>query len=326
MKSDNSTFTIMRRIGVSMLCIQRRVSLWALCGIAVAALMGGCSAKVERLGPVVEPEVLARRVSESSRRLIVLDVRDAAAYEQGHVAGAVRVDPAVWKDESLASETGLDHQALWRGRIGALGVTGREPVVIYDDGRMTEAARIWFVFQHFGVPEAAVLNGGFPALKPLAADGRIPIDQQPVAPTPGQFTPSTPAGTRVGLAERQQVRTAVEQNEAQIFDTRTHEEYTGQDLRKNKRGGHIPTAINLPHKQLLDEHNRLKSPEELAALFEQAGFQRGRPIITHCDGGGRASLAALAAQRAGYGPVLNYYLSFGDWAADATCPLIGADK
>jgi thiosulfate/3-mercaptopyruvate sulfurtransferase len=28
---------------------------------------------------------------------------------------------------------------------------------------MTEAARVWFILQHFGVP-AAVLDGGWPAL------------------------------------------------------------------------------------------------------------------------------------------------------------------
>lgn len=114
---------------------------------------------------------------------------------------------------------------------------------------------------------------------------------------------------------------AIEQHEAQIFDARTQDEYVGKDLRKNSRGGHLPTAINLPHTQLLNEQGKLKSPEELAKLFEQAGFERGQPVITHCDGGGRASLAALAAARAGYGPVMNYYLSFGDWAADASCPV-----
>jgi thiosulfate/3-mercaptopyruvate sulfurtransferase len=72
---------------------------------------------------------------------------------------------------------------------------------------------------------------------------------------------------------------------------------------------------------------RPRPPEELAALFDCAGFQGSHPIIiTHCDGGGRASLAALAAERAGYGPVMNYYLSFGDWAADARCPVVTPEE
>ncbi len=290
--------------------------------LALILLTIGCSSTRGPLGPVIEPDELARRLQgKPAERLVVLDVRDAAAYASGHVAGAVRVDPDLWKQESLTEGTGLNHETMWRGRIGALGVSGREPVVIYDDGRMTEAARVWFIFQHFGVPEAGVLNGGYPAAVPFIAEGRIPANGEPTIPRPTAFDPPVGNSTRIGLVDRQHVRQAVERGEARVLDARTREEYTGLDLRRNLRGGHIPNAINLPHKQLLDEQGRVKSPDALAALLKEAGFQRGQPVITHCDGGGRASLAALAAEHAGFGPVMNYYLSFGDWAADATCPL-----
>jgi thiosulfate/3-mercaptopyruvate sulfurtransferase len=291
--------------------------------LLVVLAAGGCTAsRQEPLGPVVEPEVLARRLEDGATRMVLLDVRDAASYAEGHVAGAVWVAPEEWRQESLAAETGLDHESFWRGRIGSLGVSGRDPVVIYDDGRMTEAARIWFIFQHFGVPEAAVLNGGYPALEPFIADGRQAVSRDKTLATPVPFRPPSGAATRIGLVDRAQVREAVERGEAQIFDARSPEEYAGLELRRNARGGHLPNAINVPHRQLLDERGRLKPAEELAALLEEAGFQLGRPVIAHCDGGGRASLAALAAERAGYGPVMNYYLSFGDWAADVTCPVI----
>ncbi|MDP1645116.1 MAG: hypothetical protein Q8L71_06385 [Thiobacillus sp.] len=35
--------------------------------------------------------------------------------------------------------------------------------VVYDDGRMTEAARVWFILQYFGA-RTAILNGGWPAI------------------------------------------------------------------------------------------------------------------------------------------------------------------
>jgi thiosulfate/3-mercaptopyruvate sulfurtransferase len=291
------------------------------CAVSVA---GGCAmAEPARLGPVVEPAELAKRLNRSSaERPLVIDVRDAKAYDAGHVAGAVRLDFSKWEKDSVAAPTGLDHRTLWRERIGNLGVSGRDPVVIYDNGHMTHAARIWFIFQHFGVPEAGVLNGGYPALEPLIADGKLSVSRAPTTPRPTTFSPMGTTETRIALVGRQRVRNAVERKAAQIFDARTPAEYTGKDPLKNPRGGHIPTAINLPHKQLLDDRGRLKTPEALAALFARAGFQRGQPIITHCDGGGRASLAALAAQRAGYGPVMNYYLSYGDWAADRSCPVV----
>jgi len=270
---------------------------------------------------VIEAPELARLLAAGG--VLVLDARDAADYAAGHVTGAVWIDPAEWKEESLAADTGLDHETLWRQRIGALGVSGQAPVVIYDDGRMTEAARVWFIFQHFGVPEAHVLNGGYPALASLSAAGQVAVSRTPTAPRPVAFRPAGTTAPRVAVAERQAVRTAVERGEAQVFDARSREEYAGVDLRTNTRGGHIPTAINVPHRELLDEHGRLKAPDVLAELLAEAGFRPDRPVITHCDGGGRASLAALAAQRAGYGPVLNYYLSYGDWAADASCPVVG---
>lgn len=305
--------------------------VWVVGAVAMGVLLmsSGCATTQRApLGDVMEPEVLASRTSHKSTngRVIILDVRETTAYDAGHVAGAVHADPKQWKDESLASETGLSHEALWHGRIGALGVTGDDAVVVYDDGRMTEAARIWFIFQHFGVSDVAVLNGGYRALEPLIASKRVPVDRDPTPAKPVQFRPASKSTGTIGLVERQRVLRAIEQHEAQVFDARTQDEYVGKDLRKNSRGGHLPTAINLPHTQLLNEQGRLKSSEELAKLFEQAGFKRGQPVITHCDGGGRASLAALAADRAGYGPVMNYYLSFGDWAADGSCPVERSDK
>jgi thiosulfate/3-mercaptopyruvate sulfurtransferase len=291
--------------------------------LIMAVIVTGCDSNQRNpLGPVMEGDELVLRLNKKApEQLVILDVRSEVAYDKGHIAGAVQVDPSEWKELSLAAETGLDHEMLWKNRIGALGISGRDPVLIYDDGSMTKAARIWFIFQHFGVPKASVLNGGYPILEPLTKKGRIAVSQEQTKLTPAKFEHTLNTAARVELVERQRVRKAIDHGEAQVFDTRTHEEYTGENLRDNTRGGHLPTAINLPHNELLDKKGRLKSPKALAAILKKAGFKRGRPIITHCEGGGRASLAALAAERASYGPVMNYYLSFGDWAADASCPI-----
>lgn len=307
-----------------------RVQIQILMGVVAAGVLSsGCSSAQRRShSNVIEAKEFVDRLTEQSngRGLVIFDVREVAAYETGHVAGAVRLDTEQWKNESLAADTGLSHEAIWHDRIGAVGVSGRKPVVLYDDGRMSEAARIWFIFQHFGVREVAVVNGGYPMIRPLMDAGQIPASRTISEATAVDFHPSDAAGGTIGLVERQRVLRSVENREAQVFDARTPAEYAGKDLRQNTRGGHLPTAINLPHSELLDDNGRLKSPEALAKILEGTGFKRGLPVITHCDGGGRASLAALAAERAGYGPVLNYYLSFGDWASDAACPVERHDK
>lgn len=247
----------------------------------------------------------------------VLDARSDEDYQHGHWPGAVRVPVTDWEAAAKQVETDLANDQHWYMLIGALGIDGQQPVVVYDDGRMTEAARVWFILQHFGVP-AAVLDGGWPS---LAAQPDIQPETAPVVPMPAILRTSPGAHGPVGLVTRDTLRDQLG-TATQIFDARTAAEFSGDDLRRNARGGHLPGARRIGHVDLLTAEGRLKSPQELRALLQGAGFQPGERIVTHCDGGGRAALAALAAVQAGFTQVDAYYLSFADWAKDESCPLV----
>ncbi|HPF39490.1 MAG TPA: rhodanese-like domain-containing protein [Phycisphaerae bacterium] len=294
--------------------------------VLIATLIAGCAERSGRFRDiVVERDSFAEQLAAPAPRpIVVIDVRDETAYDAGHIDGAIHVDAKRWKTESLADATDLTHIADWRRRIGDLGVNGDSHVVIYGDGRMTEASRVWFILQHFGVRHVAVLDGGYPALAPAIDAGRIRVNRTRTTPVAVRFVPDNREAA-VDLANRSQLMSALDNPRVQILDTRTAGEFEGVDLRKNPRGGHIPGAINLPHKDLLNTEGRLKSKEELAELFRRAGFRKGRTIITHCQSGGRASLTALAAERAGYGPVMNYYKSFGEWSADRALPIVAPE-
>ena len=138
---------------------------------------------------------------------------------------------------------------------------------------------------------------------------------------PGLVVPDTKldlTADPVGLMSRHDLKDNL--NRFQIFDARTAEEYRGEDLKGNARGGHLPGAAHLDHRDLLDS-GHLRAPSELATMIENAGIDSSRPVVTHCNGGGRAALAALAALAAGQKDVRVYYLSFADWAADESCSL-----
>ena len=50
--------------------------------------------------------------------------------------------------------------------------------------------------------------------------------------------------------------------------------------------GHIPGSYNVPFMDCLDpETRRLKSPEQLRKLFQEAGVDLKKPIITTCGSG-----------------------------------------
>jgi thiosulfate/3-mercaptopyruvate sulfurtransferase len=106
-----------------------------------------------------------------------------------------------------------------------------------------------------------------------------------------------------------------------VFDSRTRAEFTGEDSRKRARSGHLPGARHLSHVDLMEKGVVFPAPK-LRGMLEGVDFGPGDHIVTHCEGGGRAALAAAAAVRAGFDDVRVYYLSFGDWVKDESCPIV----
>src|SRR6266853_3147980 len=92
-----------------------------------------------------------------------LDARDQAAFDAGHAPGAVRAPVDEWDKAAKAADIGFGKTAYWHDALGALGVDPSAVAVVYDSGQMTNAARVWFILQYFGV-KAVILNGGWPAL------------------------------------------------------------------------------------------------------------------------------------------------------------------
>jgi thiosulfate/3-mercaptopyruvate sulfurtransferase len=71
---------------------------------------------------------------------------------------------------------------------------------------------------------------------------------------------------------------------------------------------------------LVDEDGRFLDGGALRAKLSALGVKPGQPVITHCQGGGRASVDAFALERLGH-PARNYYLGWSDWGNAADTPV-----
>jgi thiosulfate/3-mercaptopyruvate sulfurtransferase len=257
--------------------------------------------------PFVDPAALS-----SLGAIRYLDARDQAAFDAGHAPGAVRVPVDAWDKAVKAAGTGMGEPGFWKESLGALGVGPGVTAVTYDTGAMTNAARVWWILQYFGL-KCVILNGGWAA---LAGAASLPAA---AAPSSGPIQ-ATPAAGAVGLVDRETLKRQLD-GAAHVFDSRTRAEFTGEDSRGRSRSGHLPGARHLSHVDLMD-HGVVHSAPVLRAMLERAGFGPGDHIVTHCEGGGRAALAAAAAVRAGFDDVRVYYNSFADWARDESCPIV----
>ena len=258
----------------------------------------------ERLGA---PEV---RVLDGSY-VLPGDPRDPKAeYAREHIPGARFFDI----DEIADSRSALPHMLppleKFVARVRAMGIGDGHKVVVYDQLGLFSAARVWWMFRVFGHEDVAVLDGGLPKWR---AEGR-PVEAGVPEPRERHFTGRKNAAL---VRDVTQVAEAVKLGSEQIVDARSPGRFRGEDPepRPGLRAGHIPGAFNLHYASFLEEDGTMKPPEEVRALFEAAGVDLGRPVVTSCGTGVTAAILSLALDRVGHERNAVYDGSWAEWGA-----------
>ena len=235
----------------------------------------------------------------------------------GYVNNAIPVDESAWR---VFSETpdAFTNFSQWAEMFGALGISQNSEVIIYDDGEMKFASRVRFLLFYFGCRKTWIVNGGYNAMKPLVADGRL-TPTLPVTPVPVTFDVKV-QNNPIHLVDREDVLAVLGDPAVSLVDVRTVGEFDGcVKIPPVTRGGHIPGARNLPVENLLTpqgsdpDFSVLDSPLELFAIFVNFGLHIHDQIIAYCHDGAKSSLVAVALIDAGYDNVSLYYLSYLDW-------------
>ena len=237
-----------------------------------------------------------------------------AEYRAGHIPGAVFFDIDDISDETTALPHMLPSAAKFAQRMARLGVGDGDCIVVYDASApgLMSAARVWWTLRAFGHDNVAVLDGG---LKKWRAEGR-PVTADPTPQRAAEaFTPR--AGTVVvrSLAD---MRALVAAGSGQIADARGAGRFAGREPepRPGLRSGHMPGARNVPFATLLAADGSLRPPAELRRIFEAAGLDLARPIVTSCGSGVTAAVLSLALAVLGRPDAGLYYGSWSEWGQE----------
>ena len=273
---------------------------------------------------LLEPRSL--RVLLRRRGTVLLSAQSTIEIANpGFVNDAVPIDVDAFTAFSETPDA-FSSFAGWAERFGALGITRRSTVIVYDDGELKFASRVRFLLDHFGLRRAFLLDGGFKALQPLIANGQL-SETPPGVPTLAAFDVKV-QDRPIHLVDRQTVASVVGDPSVILLDVRTPAEFAGCFLLPNiKRGGHIPGAINLPLKNILTpqasdaDFSFLNRPGQLRSTFVGTRLHPRDRIIVYCHDGAMSSLAAQALVQAGYKDVSLYYLSYLDWQDDESNPV-----
>jgi thiosulfate/3-mercaptopyruvate sulfurtransferase len=235
-------------------------------------------------------------------------------YDEGHIPRAVYVD---WTVDIIDPNNPVKAQIAPPERFAAAmearGIGDDTDVVIVDHTGGHFATRLWWALHYYGHDRAAVLDGGF---SKWINEGR-PVDRGLPRVPHATFTPLTKPELRV---EADEVLSAAKDGGARIVDARDAGQYSGATFR-GSRAGHVPTAVNIPAKSLVNADGTWKSVGELRQIVRAGGVEPSDRVIAYCNGGVTATAVLFALDRIGHGKYANYDGSWNEWGERPELPV-----
>jgi thiosulfate/3-mercaptopyruvate sulfurtransferase len=213
---------------------------------------------------------LSERLAEESIRIV--DARKKEDYQAGHIPGAVSIPHSTTFDPNREPSGLVGPPEAIAKLFGDAGVDEYAHVVVYDEGRATVAARVFWTLEYYGHPNVSVLDGG---LAKWTAEGRELTTVEPqVAPV--TFTVRARPET---LSTRERILDELEDDGAVMLDARTEGEFTGEDARA-ERGGHIPGAVHIEWTENFTPGDApvFKSALELQKLYQDEGVTKDKRV------------------------------------------------
>jgi thiosulfate/3-mercaptopyruvate sulfurtransferase len=270
---------------------------------------------------LVSADWLASHLEDPKVRIIESD-EDVLLYDVEHIPNAQKVDwHADLNDPVVRDYVSREQfQQLLRQK----GIDDSTTVVFYGDKNNWWATYAFWVFQLFGFGNARILDGGRTKWQ---ADGRPMTTDVPSFAATSYIAPErSDAAIRAFMSE---VRQHLDRH-GKLVDVRSPQEFTGERTHMpdypqegTLRGGHIPTARNVPWARAANADGTFKSAEELRAIYErEQGLRPDDDIIAYCRIGERSSHTwFVLTYLLGYDRVRNYDGSWTEWGNAVKAPI-----
>jgi len=247
--------------------------------------------------------VSAEWVADNLDAVGIVDVRDGWEYDaMAHLPGAVSIPFDQFRTGSGNSEGMLPSADEWASLLSQSGISADSELVAYDDHHGVFAARFLVTAELLGHdPETLhLLDGDFSSWQlehPTSGD-TPDIEETDYSVEPPEETP---------LVDADRVAAAESDPDAVLVDTRDESEYTE---------GHIPGAVLLDWRDLVDDESRGLLPREAALdVLESAGIVPEKRVVLYCNTARRISHTYVVLRHLGFGDVEFYEGSLTEWEA-----------
>jgi thiosulfate/3-mercaptopyruvate sulfurtransferase len=278
---------------------------------------------MSRSEALVDIDWVAEHGSDQGVVLVEVD-EDTTAYAGGHIEGAVKLD---WKTDL---QDPVRRDFIDREQFSALlserGISNDDTVVLYGGNNNWFAAYAYWYFKLYGHRDVRLMDGG---RKKWELEAR-PLSTETVTRPAATYT-AGPANNEI-RAFRDEVVAAI--GTKSLVDVRSPDEFAGRLLapahlpqEQSQRGGHIPTAVNVPWSKAANDDGTFKSDDELRKLYAGAGVDFDGDIIAYCRIGERSSHTWFVLQELlGQPNVKNYDGSWTEYGSLIGVPIAVGDE
>jgi thiosulfate/3-mercaptopyruvate sulfurtransferase len=244
---------------------------------------------------------------------------DTSAYDNGHIAGAVKLDWRTDLQDPVIRDF-VDAEQFSK-LLSDRGISNDDTVILYGGNNNWFAAYAYWYFKLYGHDKVKLLDGG---RKKWELDGR-PLSTDAVHRASTSYTAKAP--NNAIRAFRDEVIAAI--GKKNLVDVRSPDEFSGKILapahlpqEQSQRPGHIPGAINVPWSKAANEDGTFKSDEDLRKLYTEEGLNDSKETIAYCRIGERSSHTWFVLRELlGHGNVKNYDGSWTEYGSLVGVPI-----
>ncbi|MFK5894707.1 MAG: rhodanese-like domain-containing protein [Pseudomonadota bacterium] len=252
------------------------------------------------------------QLKQSLSNYIILDARSSLDYQAGHIKGAINFPIDLTYEQKNVNgkiTRPMQMQTHFRER----GIEQNSTIIIYDNGAMVDAARLFWTLEVYGIQHVKVLDHGYDHW----LNKNYPISLEQEKRKTSLYVASI---NHKRLASKFTTQLATQNPNQFIIDARSSSDYQGKTSTA-QRFGHIPTAVSYPASHNFNMSENILSLQPVDALKDiYSGVPKNKKIIIYCAIGRISSANYLALRELNY-DVANYDASWKEWGNDLSLPI-----
>ena len=255
-------------------------------------------------GDFISPKDFSKAIKD--KNTVVISAQKESNYKKSHIKGSVYVNH---KDLYKAGkpEGIIKSNAELAKIFGAKGISNKNMIILYDDGKNKYSARIYWILKYLGATNVKLLAKDMGEWR----KARVPITKAKSKRAATTFTAKT---NKSIIADYNYVKSSIGKSSVLLLDVRHLTEFNGTSKKPISKG-HLPGAKNIEWNKLEKANGTLLSSGELAKLFNGIGATKDKTIVIYCATSVRSGIVFVALKSLGYTKVKVYDGAYNEWVA-----------